>query len=76
MVRLPCGRYVHGLRVVCPPYSSEDGPSGCVLEVFDFNVHPKKLPGVDDANRSTNFVGAPGHGVNAEKGTKGDINGL
>lgn len=63
----PCGRYVHGLRVVCPPYSSQPGEFGCVLEVFDFNVHPTKL------REATNTIwSAQSRG--ASKGTVGGTN--
>ena len=56
----PCGRYVHGLKVVCPPYPSDQNTWGCVLDVFDFNVHPKKLPETENTTRSSNLVQATG----------------
>lgn len=62
----PCGRYVHGLKVVCPPYPSNQGE--CVLEVFDFNVHPKKLPEADNTTRNTNLAQALGSGVSRDTG--------
>ena len=48
----PCGRYVHGLKVVCPPYPDDQNRWRYVLDVFDFNVHPKKLP--EDGNTTWN----------------------
>lgn len=71
MARFPCGRYVHGLRVVCPPYPSEEGPLGCVLEVLDFNVHPKKLPEDETTTRNINTTPASERGVN--NGTEGGM---
>ena len=64
----PRGRYVHGLKVVCPPYSSDQDRWACILEVFDFNVHPKKLPEADNTARNTYLDRAYGSGVseNAE----------
>ena len=59
----PCGRYVHGLKVVCPPYPSDQNEWGCVLDVFDFNVHPKKLPEADNTTWSTNPAQRTGIGV-------------
>lgn len=67
MVPFPCGRYVHGLRVVCPPSSSQPGEFGCVLEVFDFNIHPKKLP---EAENTTRNARTSGRGVGND--TEGD----
>jgi hypothetical protein len=56
---------------VCPPYPSERGELGCVLEVFDFNVHPKKLPEADNGIRNSNPVQAPDRAANDD--TEGDI---
>ena len=54
---------------MCPPYPSERGERGCVLEVFDFNVHPKKLPEANNTMRDSNVLG---RGVNDD--AEGDIN--
>lgn len=62
-------RYVHGLRVVCPPYSVQPGEFGCVLEVFDFNLHPKKLP---EAENTTWDAQASGRRLS--KDTEGGTN--
>jgi len=62
----PCGRYVHGLKVVCPPYPSDQNEWGCVLDVFDFNVHPKKLPEADNTTRGFNLAQATGCGVDRD----------
>jgi hypothetical protein len=38
-------RYVHGQKVVCPPYTVGQGTKRIsVLEVLDFNVHVERLP--------------------------------
>lgn len=38
-------RYVHGQKVVCPPYTAGQGLDRVsVLEVLDFNIHVKRLP--------------------------------
>jgi len=66
----PCGRYVHGLKVVCPPYPSDQNQWGCVLDVFDFNVHPSKLPGAGGTTRSSNLAQATGSGEG--RGTEAD----
>jgi len=68
----PCGRYVHGLKVVCPPYPSDQNKWGCVLQVFDFNVHPKKLPEADDVTRSFNLAQATGRGMDTDHGRADD----
>jgi len=65
-VPFPCGRYVHGLKVVCPPYPSDRNKWACVLEVFDFNVHPKKLPEVDNTIWSADLARASGGGVSVD----------
>lgn len=62
-------RYVHGLRVVCPPSSSQPGEFGCVLEVFDFNIHPKRLP---EAQNTTRHTQTSGRGMS--KDTEGNVN--
>ena len=59
----PCGRYVHGLKVVCPPYPSNQNRWRCVLDVFDFNVHPKKLPEADNTTRGSSLAQATGSGL-------------
>ena len=70
MVPFPCRRYVHGLKVVCPPYPSDRNEWACVLEVFDFNVHPKKLPEADNTIRSADLPYASGGRVGED--TKAD----
>jgi len=62
VVPFSCGRYVHGLKVVCPPHPSDQNKWACVLEVFDFNVHPKKLPEADNTTRTTDRAQASGSG--------------
>ena len=69
----PSGRYVHGLKVVCPPYPSDQNKLGCVLEVFDFNVHPKRLS--ENATRSANLTQGVGKGIEAVA-NHGRVNGL
>lgn len=64
----PCGRYVHGMKVVCPPYMSDRHEWACVLEVFDFNVHPKKLPETDIINRTLDLAHTSGDGVDEDTG--------
>ena len=63
------GRYVHGLKVVCPPYPSGQNEWGCVLDVFDFNVHPKKLPEACNTTRSSNQETGCGVGRDTEADT-------
>lgn len=65
MIPSPC-RYVHGLKVVCPPYPSDRNEWRCVLEVFDFNVHPKKLPEADNTIRSADLPHTSGGRVGGD----------
>lgn len=55
---------------MCPPYPSDQNKWGCVLEVFDFNVHPKKLPEEENTTQSTDPTQISGAGV--DKGTETD----
>lgn len=64
----PRDRYVHGLKVVCPPYTSDQDRWACVLEVFDFSVHPKKLPEADNTARNPYLDRAYGSGVSKSAG--------
>lgn len=73
MVPFRRGRYVHGLKVVCPPHPSDRSEWACVLEVFDFNVHPKKLPKADNTAQSGVRSHASGRGPS--EGAKADTGG-
>ena len=55
---------------MCPPHPSARSEWACVLEVFDFNVHPKKLPEPDN----TTPTAVPSHtsGHVASEGAKVD----
>jgi len=63
-------RYVHGLKVVCPPHPSDRSEWACVLEVFDFNIHPKKLRKADNTAQSAVLSHASDH--EASEGAKAD----
>ena len=52
---------------MCPPYPSDQNKWGCVLEVFDFNVHPKKLPEADNTARTR--ISGTGVGKDTEADT-------
>ena len=58
---------------MCPPHPSDRSEWACILEVFDFNVHPKKLPKVDNTAQSDVLSHASDHG--AAEGVKADMRG-
>ena len=55
---------------MCPPHPSARSDWACVLEVFDFNVHPKKLPKPDNTTQTAVLSHTSGQGVS--EGTKAD----
>lgn len=51
---------------MCPPSPSDQNEWRCVLEVFDFNVHPKKLPEVNNPTQCSNLDQASDSGTDKD----------